>query len=133
MTEDRDQVAPIANPHGLSIEWLRVQPGNAIGPFRLAEKQALIVFRGEAAVTLNQEQDVTLPLRSQETVSVPGNAWRSIAAAGDEPAEIAVITAGDARKRITWAPNLVAAAAEADVGIDPNGYIAPARLLPPAA
>ena len=31
ITEDRAHAAPIGNPHGFSIEWLRLQPGNRVG------------------------------------------------------------------------------------------------------
>ena len=55
-------------------------------------------------------------------------AW---AAAGDEPVEVALITAGDSRKRIIWSPEIMAAAMAAGSGIDHNGYLAPLDLLPP--
>lgn len=97
MSEDRDQDAPIAGSHGFSVEWLRVPPGNATGPFLLGEKQVLIVFHGAADVILNRAEDaVTLRAERQDLVSVPARVWRRIVSVGDEPAEIAVLIAGDA-------------------------------------
>ena len=132
MTEDRDHAAPIGNPHGFSIEWLRIAPGQRVGRHRLAEKQVAIVMGGAAEMVLN-DGAAAVPVRvaDGECYSFPGDVWRSIAAAGDAPLEMALISAGDARKRIVWAPEIVAAAMQAGAGIDHNGYVAPLDLLPP--
>ncbi len=133
MTEDRDQDIPVSNPHGFSLELLRIEPGNTVGPFRLSEKQVLICFQGAFDVTLNDPgQEVTVRVDAQDFFSVPGDVWRSITAVGDGAAEIAVMLPGDARKRSTWAPDLVTAAAQAGRGMDHNGYVALKRLLPPS-
>ncbi len=133
MTEDRDQEIPVSNPHGFSLEFLRIEPGNTVGPFRLSEKQVLICFQGAFDVTLNDpDQEVTVRVDAQDFFSVPGDVWRSITAVGDGAAEIAVMLPGDARKRSTWAPDLVTAAAQAGRGMDHNGYVALKRLLPPS-
>ena len=44
---------------------------------------------------------------------------------------MAVITAGDHRKRITWAPQVVADARACGVVLDHNGTLAALELLPP--
>ncbi len=133
MTEDRDHDVPVANPHGFSVEFLRLEPGNTVGPFRLAEKQVLIGFKGAWSLTLNQPgAETTVRVEAQDLFSVPPGVWRSITAVGDAPVEIAVIVAGDGRKHVTWAAEIAAQAASAGVGMDHNGYIAPKRLLPPA-
>jgi hypothetical protein len=41
-----------------------------------------------------------------------------------------VTTASDGRSLIEWAPDVVEAAWAAGVGVDPNGYLAPAEVLP---
>ena len=133
MTEDRDHEIPVTNPHGFSVEFLRLQPGNTVGPFRLAEKQVLIAFQGSFDVTVNDPgQEVTVWVEGQDFFSVPADAWRSITAVGHTAVEIAVMLPGNARKHVTWRPALVAAAAEAGRGHDHNGYVALKRLLPPA-
>ena len=132
MTEDRDHETPVSNPHGFSVEFLRIQPGSTVGPFRVAEKQVLIGFRGAFEVTMNEPgQRVTMRVNAQDLFSVPADVWRSITAVGDVPAELVVMLPGDARKPVTWAPELVARAAEAGRGRDHNGYLALTRLLPP--
>ena len=133
MSEDRDQVVPIPNPHGFSIDWIRIPAGGSVGPFRLAEKQVLIVFEGRATVSLDSGHGVeTTEVAAQELVSPPANAWRRIAAAGEAPLLIAALTAGDGRKHLEWGAEVVTAARAAGVALDHNGYVAPAHLLPGA-
>ena len=132
MTEDRSHAAPIGNAHGFSIEWLRLPPGQRMGRHSLAEKQVAIVFNGAADFTLNGPgAEIPVHVATGECFSTPAGTWRSVAASGTEPVEIALITAGDQRKRITWAPEIVSAAMAAGVGIDHDGYLAPLDLLPP--
>ena len=132
MTEDSSQVAPIGNPHGFSIEWLRLQPGNEVGRHLLAEKQVAIVFAGGLEVVLNEPlHEVRLPVATGECFSTPGDTWRRYVASGDTPVEVALITSGDHRKRPVWSADIVQAALAAGVCIDHNGYIAPLDLLPP--
>ncbi len=131
MTEDRAHAAPVGNPHGFSIEWLRIPAGQRVGRHSLMEKQVMIVFAGSLDLTLN-EPGAALPVRlaTGECFSAPAGTWRSLAAA-DGPVELALITAGDARKRITWAPEIVQAALHAGTVLDHDGHVAPLALLPP--
>ena len=132
MTEDRSHTAPVGNAHGFSIEWLRIMPGQRVGRHLLSEKQVAIVFNGALDVALNGPDDgVAVHVATGECFSTPGDTWRELAAAGDTPVEVALITAGDARKRVVWAPEIVAAAMAVGSGIDHNGYVAPLDLLPP--
>lgn len=131
ISQDRDQQPPIVNPHGFSMEWLRLPPGQSVSPFRIPQKQVLIVHGGGVAIALNRgPSTVQVELGAWDTYSVPGGAWRSIANRADIPAEILVITTGDERKRPEWAPEVVEAAAAQGLAVDANGYVAPARLLP---
>ena len=133
MSEDRSHAASIANPHGFSVDWLRIQPGNRVGRHKLAEKQVAIVFSGAATFTLNgPDAEIEVEVAAGECFSSPPDAWRSIAAAGAGPVELALITSGDQRKRVTWAPEIAAAVMTAGFGIDHNGYVAPLSLLPPS-
>ena len=96
------------------------------------EKQVIIVFTGALEVRLNNaDAAVELGVGTGEVFSVPGDAWRRLAAVGDTAVEAALITAGDARKRITWAPEIVQAATAAGFGLDHDGHVAPLALLPP--
>jgi len=129
MTQDLQQQPAITNPHGFSMEWLRIEPGSTVGPFRLDEQQVLMMFAGRIEVTL--EGDKPLPVEIQEVFSVPAKSWRSITNVSDVVAEIAVLTAGDQKKHPRWHPDILAQAAAQGFGVDHSGYVAPLRLLPP--
>ena len=131
MTEERAHAAPIGNPHGFSIEWLRLQPGNRVGRHCLAEKQVIIVFKGALRIELNEAGDVAVEIGAGECFSAPAGSWRSLIASGDQAVEATLITSGDARKRITWAPEIVREATALGVGLDHDGHVAPLALLPP--
>jgi hypothetical protein len=68
---------------------------------------------------------------------VPPGAWRSLELLDDEggvavapgTGEMLVVTGSDARTRVEWAPEVVSAAREVGVLIDPDGYRAPASVL----
>ncbi|WP_250493154.1 hypothetical protein [Caballeronia sp. GAWG1-1] len=131
MSQDRDQASGVTNPHGFSIEWLRVAPGQCIGKHRIDAKQVLIVFEGLAELTLPlPDGDSVIEVPEQALYSVPGDTWRSLRSVGEKPLLIAVMTSGDQRKHITWSDEIVAAAAQAGVGTDHNGFLAPLHLLP---
>ena len=132
ITEDRAHAAPIGNPHGFSVEWLRIPPGNRVARHRLAEKQVVIVFQGALEIALNEPgNEVTTRIEAGEVFSAPPNAWRTLTSVGDTPAEATLVTSGDHRKRPTWSPETLRAAMEAGFGIDHDGHIAPLDLLPP--
>lgn len=131
MSEDRDALAKVMNPHGFSIEWLRIAPGQQVGPFRIDPKQVLVLRDGMLEVTLDKDGETSrataLPW---DVFATPGGVWRTLRSVGEEPAVMTVITAGDGRARIDWSPDIVAAARARGRGIDPNGYIAVASWLP---
>jgi quercetin dioxygenase-like cupin family protein len=128
MSEDLEHTPKVTSPHGFSLEWLRIPAGECVGAYRLAEKQVLLVFSGAVEVTLEDSEPVRTEAR--EVFSVPADTWRSIASVGAEPAEIAVLTAGDHKKKPVWSDDIVRTAAKAGYGLDHAGYIAPLRLLP---
>ena len=132
ITEDRAHAAPIGNPHGFSVEWLRLEPGNGTGRHLLDEKQVIIVFTGALDVALNGPEDaVSVHVATGECFSAPAGVWRNLVASGTARVEMALVTAGDARKRITWAPEVAAAALAAGTVLDHDGHVAPLALLPP--
>lgn len=128
---DLEHAPKIANPHGFSMEWLRILPRQSVGEFRLPEKQVLLIFSGTVDIALDNGPPVRA--NAQDLFSVPAGAWRSITSIGDVPTEIAVLTAGDHKKHPVWSEDVVRQAAAAGFGVDPAGYIAPLRLLPPEA
>lgn len=131
ISQDRDHAPSITNPHGFSIEWLRLPPGQSVSRFRIAQKQVLLAYSGSLKVTLNEPgAEVDLPVDAWDMVSVPADTWRTIANVSDMDAEVVVITAGDGRKTPQWAPEVVDAVTAKGRAVDKSGFIAPAHLLP---
>lgn len=131
ISQDRDQAPKITNPHGFSIEWLRLAPGQSVSRFRIPNKQVLMSYAGSVAVGLNAPGDVVeMQLDPWDTASVPAGAWRTIRNVSDVEAELVLITAGDGRKVPEWAPEVLQAVREAGRALDKSGFIAPAHLLP---
>lgn len=131
MTQDRNAAPKVTNPHGFCIEWMRIDTGQSVGPFRLAPKQVLIVQQGALEITLGRgdERSVTTA-NPWDVFAAPGNAWRTLRSVGSEPAVFTVTTSGDGRALIDWDEAIVEAARREGVGVDPNGYLAVADYLP---
>ena len=129
IAEDRNLQAPVANAHGLSIEWLRIPAGGSVSRHCLDEKQVLIMKGGSLELSIDTTQGtVTHTLvgtpTSWDSFSVPPACWRSLRNAGSSAALALVMTAGDHHKRITWDETTRAAAARAGVAHDANGFVA---------
>lgn len=133
LSEDRNANAPIMNAHGFSLSWLRIAPGNLVGPFRINEKQVLIVKEGAVEITLGSGREASRAVAEPwSTFSVPAGVWRTLRSVGDAPALMTITTQGDGRPQIEWDSDIVEQAAAAGIARDPNGYIAPLALLPQA-
>lgn len=129
LTEDRFQQPRLCDPHGLSLAWLRAEPGQGMRTHRVQESQAILIKSGRLSVTLNQDDQVSTEIGAYDVLSVPPGAWRRFEAVGDEPVQFVVLTEGDGRVYLEWAADVVAEALANDVALDPNGYVAPASLL----
>ena len=57
------------NPHGFTIEWLRIAPGEQVGRYMLDAKQVLIVFEGIAEIVLNEAEEVSVRVQRQDLFS----------------------------------------------------------------
>lgn len=130
MTQNRDHAAPITNPHGFSAEWLRIEPGQTVGPFLLDEKMVLMMHEGQMRLEYTDGGGASVDVDAWDTYSVPGGAFRKLTAIGDKPVEALVVLSGDHRKRPVFAPEIVEAAQEAGLGLDAGGFVAKAALLP---
>jgi len=111
ITQNREHQAPIQTPHGFSIEWLRMQPGQTLSPHTLDEKMVIIMRKGSIRLQLNSEKDVIVTL-------------------SDEPAEALLVVSGDHRKMPQFADDVLRSAHGNDRGLDAGGYVAFASLLP---
>ncbi|MFN0160099.1 MAG: hypothetical protein ACKVQQ_02650 [Burkholderiales bacterium] len=131
---DRDGQAPVANAHGLSIEWLRIPQGGSVSRHLLAEKQVLIARRGSLALEIEAaDGKATYTLignaHAWDSFAVPGDCWRRLVNTGDGDAVAVLMTAGDHRKRILWDDGVVVAAAAAGLAVDADGFVAPKRFV----
>lgn len=134
IVEDRDAQAPVVNPHGLSIEWLRLPPGGGVARHRLADKQVLIVKQGCIELTVEGadgalQRELVGADTAWDSFAIPDGHWRRLRQVGDTPALALLLTSGDHRKRIEWSPDVVQAAAARGLAHDANGYIAPRRFV----
>ncbi len=134
MTEDRNLQAPVANAHGLSIEWLRIPAGGGVSRHRLDEKQVLIAKRGCLELMVDTTAGpmchalVGAPA-SWDSFSVPPGCWRTLRNAAQGDVLALVLTAGDQRKRIDWAESVRVAAAECGLALDASGFVAPKAFV----
>ena len=131
MSEDRDHLAPINNPHGFSLEWLKIPVGGKLSRHRLANKAVLSIYQGAVRVEIQDDVGEGVKISANggsqgwDMYAMPADVWRSLHNDGDAEAVVLVMMPGDARKTIEWAPEAVAAAAQAGFAIDANGYVAP--------
>src|SRR3546814_3856462 len=90
---------------------MRIAPGQQVGPFRVGQKQVLIVREGLLEVTLGSDASAnSARAEPWSTYSVPGDCWRTYRSVGDKPVLMSVTTAGDGRAIIEWDAGLVAQA-----------------------
>ena len=129
LTEDRFQSPRLSDPHGLTLAWLRAEPGQGVNRHRVTESEVIIVKEGRLRVTLNADEPVSVELGPYDTLSVPVGAWREFHAVGDETALAVIINSGESRVYIEWDDDVRSAALEQDLALDPNGYVAPASML----
>ena len=130
MVQDRDVAAPVANAHGVSIEWLRIPPGGRVSRHLLGEKQVIIAKSGSIALTIEAADGPAVytlngAAGGWDTFAVPADCWRTLSNPGADEALAILMTAGDQRKRIRWDDAVIACAADHDLVIDADGFVAP--------
>jgi mannose-6-phosphate isomerase-like protein (cupin superfamily) len=131
ISQHRGHTAKLMDPHGFSMEWLRIPAGGQVSRFRIGAKMVLLAYKGSCEVVLNGPgHEVALPLGRIDMVSVPAGAWRAIRNSGTEAVELLVMITGDGRKTPEWPAATIEAARKADRAVDASGLIAPAHLLP---
>lgn len=134
LSECRDAQAPVANAHGLSLEWLRIPAGGRVSRHLLAEKLVLVAKRGTIEVEVETaDGPVAHALHGRaaawDTMCLPEGCWRTLRNPGQEEAYAILMTAGDHRKRIRWDDAVVRAAHEAGLALDAAGCVAPRRFV----
>lgn len=133
ISQDRHAAPAIVNPHGFSVEWLRLAPEHVVGRHLCPDVQVIMVFKGTLEVTWNQTgEEVSVIAPERSVISVPANSWRKYRAV-DGDVECILTTQGDQRKRVYWDEEILAKARELNRCLDPDGYVAAADLLPVTA
>lgn len=133
MSQDRHAAPAIVNPHGFSVEWLRLAAEHVVGRHLCPDVQVIMVFKGTLEVTWNQAgEEVSVVAPERSVISVPANSWRQYRAV-DGDVECILTTQGDQRKRVYWDDEILAQARERNRCLDPDGYVAAADLLPVTA
>lgn len=134
MSQDRNHLAPVQNAHGFSIEWLRLPAGGSMSRHKLADKQVLVVYRGQIDITVDSAQSpvaITAKGTDQgwDSFAMPADTWRSYRNTGSNEAVMLVMTPGDHRKNLVWDDAVVQAAGQLNRAIDANGYLAPKNFV----
>ncbi|MNB76456.1 hypothetical protein D3C81_66650 [compost metagenome] len=133
ISQDHHAAPAIVNPHGFSVEWLRLAPEHVVGRHLCPDVQVIMVFKGTLEVTWNQAgEEVSVIAPERSVISVPANSWRKYRAV-DGDVECILTTQGDQRKRVYWDEEILAKARELNRCLDPDGYVAAADLLPVTA
>ncbi len=130
ISQNRDHMAKIRNPHGFSMEWLRLEPGQKVSAFSLAEKMVLIPRDGGMRVVMNANRDVSVDLGAWDTFSVPQGCVRAFENASDIAVEVLVIVTGDHQKRPQFLQQVIDEAYANGHALDAQGYVAAAHLIP---
>ena len=130
MHQGRAVIPPVANAHGMSIEWLRIPPGGQVGRHCLNRKQALVLRKGQLRIDIEADDGIfSQTLQGHATAwdayALPADHWRSLHNAGNDEALVFLLTSGDEKKTIEWCPSIMAQAAQAGWSIDANGCTAP--------
>ncbi len=132
MSEDRNQQAPVMNAHGFSVEWMKLPAGGSVSRHRLKEKQVLIVYQGELLISV-EGSATSIAAKGLSTgwdsFAMPADCWRSYQNKGHQDAIVLMITAGDTRKRITWADEVAVAAGKLGHAMDANGFVGPKYFI----
>jgi quercetin dioxygenase-like cupin family protein len=133
ISQDRHSTPPIVNPHGFSVEWLRLAAAHQVGRHLCESVQVLMVFKGTLEVTYNQQgEEVTIVATERSVVSVPAGCWRSYRAL-DADMEATLTTQRDQRKRLYWDETLLEDVRKLNRCLDPDGYVTKANILPSTA
>ena len=129
MSEEARHDAPIKIPRGFSLEWMRLAPGAALPRHRLAHKQVVIAKSAGLEIDLEIDQEKAIvPLGAWDTFSIPAGVWRALRNKATADALALVITSGDERKRIEWAPESLMRTGAGWV-LDADGFVAPRRIV----
>ena len=107
ISQVRDHASRILNPHGFSMDWLRLQPGQKVSAFTLSDKMVLITQQAGLRLTMNDARDVVVDLGEWNTYSVPEGVVREIENTSNSVVETLVVVSGDHQKRPQFRANVI--------------------------
>lgn len=128
--QGRAVLPPVANAHGMSIEWLRIPAGGQVGLHRLGQKQAMVLKKGQVRLEVQADdgrfsQQMQGTATAWDSFAVPPDHWRSLHNEGSQEALILLLTSGDEKKNIEWSTEILEQAAAQGWALDANGCVAP--------
>ena len=134
MHQGRAAMPPVANAHGMSIEWMKIPPGGQVGRHRLTQKQAIVIKQGTLDLAIEAtdglfQQTLIGSEKSWDSYAIPEGHWRRLHNAGTSDVLLMVMTSGDEKKRIEWCPDIIAKAAAAGWVTYANGCTAPKHFV----
>jgi hypothetical protein len=123
-------IPPVANAHGMSIEWLRIPAGGQVGLHRIRHKQAIVLKKGQVRLEVQADdgrfsQQMQGTATSWDSFAVPADHWRSLHNEGSQEALILLLTSGDEKKNIEWSSEIIEQTAARGWTVDANGCVAP--------
>lgn len=130
LSQNRDHSAPVLTPHGFSMEWLRLAPGQRVSPFTLPDKMVVIPREAGLRIVMNDIADVRADLGQWDTYSIPEGVVRAFENTSDAEIDVLVIVSGDHQKRPQFRGHVLQAAHDAGATLDAQGYVAQAHLIP---
>lgn len=130
LSQNRNHTAKVLNPHGFSMEWLRLQPSQKVSSFTLNDKMVVITREAGLKIEMNDARDVSVDLGAWDTYSIPADVMRSLKNTSDSALEVLIIVSGDHQKRPRFRAQVLQAAHEMGATLDAQGYVAEAHLIP---
>lgn len=133
LTENRRQAPFLPEPQSFNVAWLRAGAGQGMLRHRHGFTSVLTGRTGRWEVRLGDPADpFTVELGRLDSLSIPAGAWREfrcIEAGEDGHAELLIVNGTDGRVQVEWDADVTAAAREGGWVLDPNGYLAPSRVM----
>lgn len=121
--ERRDDRHPIP-ADGFHIGLLRCEPGKGGGLHTHTTVEVFTPLSGRWEMRTGADSQFSTILGPYDTLSVPPGVWRSFRNVSDETAHLFVIVGGQDAGRLTWAPDVLAAAAQRGKTLDDQGFMA---------
>ena len=122
--EDRGERPPIP-PDDFHLAIVEAEPGNGSHLHTHTTVEVFVALSGRWALPYAERADGEVRevvLDPWDVCSVPPGVWRGFRNAGETRAHLLVVVGGTDAGRLTWAPDVLAAAQAAGQRLDGDGY-----------